>query len=450
MRNIFLDKPIFDDQLETTKETIKIKIDWQDYNLFFDYIDNYNSKEIGFELPNNLIENIDGDVYINIPIGFAGNINGFPFINKSKLSFGDIAIINKDNISIEIERTNAGRKFAAPLIEETNKFIYAGLSGVVHILAIATLAMFVPALGLTDNEDINKDSLFLMQQYLKASAEREQEARPTEEVSTDKVDDKEGGTGKRAMGEEGAMGNPTSRDTNKRFAIAGPKDNQDVHIARENALRDASRFGMIGLLNTASGDINSPTAPWGRDDALGNDAISARGNMWGNEIGESFGAGGLSLSGIGEGGGSFSGIGIGLGNIGTIGRGAGNGGHMGFGNGNGRLNGGHKVKSPVVRYGTTSINGRIDPAVLQRIVRQNFGKFKFCYEVVLKINPSLQGRVVVRFIINRDGSVANATGVSDVSEANFLPCIMRAFYGLSFPNSDSVITVSYPIIFSPK
>lgn len=45
--------------------------------------------------------------------------------------------------------------------------------------------------------------------------------------------------------------------------------------------------------------------------------------LWGDNIGESFGAGGLGLSGVGEGGGGGRGEGIGLGSIGTIGHGAG-------------------------------------------------------------------------------------------------------------------------------
>src|SRR5262249_31404774 len=44
--------------------------------------------------------------------------------------------------------------------------------------------------------------------------------------------------------------------------------------------------------------------------------------LWGNTLGESFGAGGLGLSGIGEGGGG-RGEGIGLGSIGPIGHGRG-------------------------------------------------------------------------------------------------------------------------------
>jgi hypothetical protein len=54
------------------------------------------------------------------------------------------------------------------------------------------------------------------------------------------------------------------------------------------------------------------------------------GNMWGDSIGDSFGAGGLGLSGIGAGGG---GKGEGLGSIGSIGHGAGTGTGSGFGAG---------------------------------------------------------------------------------------------------------------------
>jgi tetratricopeptide (TPR) repeat protein len=89
----------------------------------------------------------------------------------------------------------------------------------------------------------------------------------TEMVAEDNADNKEGGTGTRAKGEEGSMGNPNSRDTNKRYGVAGPKGNADPHIARSAALREAAEFGMVGLLNTgAGGDGDAPTAPanpWG-------------------------------------------------------------------------------------------------------------------------------------------------------------------------------------------
>ncbi len=247
------------------------------------------------------------------------------------------------------------------------------------------------------------------------------------------------------------MGNPNSRDTNKRYGVAGPKDNKDPHIARSAALREAAEFGMIGLLNTgAGGDPNAPTAPWGRDDSLGNDPISARGNMWGDSIGDAFGAGGLGLSGIGEGGGG-RGEGIGLGSIGTLGHGAGTGTGQGFGSGHGRLGGSHRTKPPQVRMGATTVNGRLPPEVIQRIVRQNYGRFRLCYENGLRNNPNLQGRVAVRFVIGRDGSVSNVgNGGSDLPDPGVVQCVIRAYYGLSFPQPEGgIVTVVYPIMFSP-
>lgn len=174
-----------------------------------------------------------------------------------------------DNLVFQVATVNAGRKAPAGLFasRDWSTALYVGLSMVVHTGLLAAMAFFMPPLGLTDDEGVNKDQLFLMQQYLNAAAEREMEQKETEQVAEDNADNKEGGTGTRAKGEEGSMGNPNSRDANKRYGVAGPKDNQDAHIARSAALREAAEFGMIGLLNTgAGGDPNAPTAPWGRDD----------------------------------------------------------------------------------------------------------------------------------------------------------------------------------------
>ena len=66
------------------------------------------------------------------------------------------------------------------------------------------------------------------------------------------------------------MGNPTTKATGHKFGVQGPQDNPDPHIAKQAALREAAEFGMIGLLNTgAGGDPSAPTAPWGREDSLG-------------------------------------------------------------------------------------------------------------------------------------------------------------------------------------
>ncbi len=366
---------------------------------------------------------------------------------------GAKARVELDNFVFQIAAVNAGKplKHGVGAGLEWAVFMYFGLSLLAVSGFVAAMAFFVPPLGLTDDEDVDKDQLYLIQQYLNAAAEREQEEKETEEVTQDNADNKEGGTGTRAKGEEGSMGNPTTKAVNKRYAVQGPKDNPDPHIARQAALREAQEFGMIGLLNTgAAGNPNAPTAPWGRDTSLGTDDVSARGNMWGDEIGDAFGAGGLGLSGIGEGGGG-RGEGIGLGSIGTLGHGAGTGTGQGFGSGHGRLGGAHSTRAPKVRMGATSVSGRLPPEVIQRIVRQNYGRFRMCYEQGLARNPNLEGRVSVRFVIGRDGSVSNvANGGSDIPDSGVVNCVVRAYYGLSFPQPEGgIVTVVYPIMFSP-
>lgn len=359
-------------------------------------------------------------------------------------------VVLDNGLTFQVSAVNAGRKVAGHVALALAPLAFFGLSGAIHGGLLTAMFLFMPPLTNTEDGEMSADQQYLLQQMLNAAAEKELEEKETEQVTETNADNKEGGTGTRAKGEEGSMGNPTSSATNKRFAVKGPADNPDPHIARQAALRDATEFGMIGLLNSgAGGDPDAPTAPWGRDDSSGTDALSARGNMWGDEIGDAYGAGGLGLSGIGEGGGG-RGEGIGLGNIGTIGHGAGTGTGQGIGNGSGRLGGSHRTKPPSVRMGATSVSGRLPPEVIQRIVRQNFGRFRLCYEQGLRNNPNLTGRVSVSFVIGRDGAVGSVGGGGDLPDSGVISCVAGAFRGLSFPQPEGgVVKVSYPIMFSP-
>jgi hypothetical protein len=355
-------------------------------------------------------------------------------------------------LGFQITAGNAGKAPPAGVLAslEPASFLFVGLSALLHLGAISVFAFFMPKMSGDDAEAIDRDQILFMQKMLNAAAEREQEEKETE-VTADNSDNKEGGTGTRAKGEEGSMGNPNTQATGHKFGVQGPQDNPDPHIARQAALKEAAEFGMIGLLNVgAGGDPNAPTAPWGREESLGNDPMSARGNMWGDAIGDSFGAGGLGLSGVGEGGGG-RGEGIGLGNVGTIGHGAGTGTGQGFGNGHGRLGGAHATKSPSLRQGATQVNGRLPPEVIQRIVRQNFGRFRLCYENGLRTNPNLAGRVQIKFVIDRSGSVSTSQdGGSDLPDQSVVSCVVRGFGNLSFPQPEGgIVTVVYPIIFNP-
>jgi hypothetical protein len=361
--------------------------------------------------------------------------------------------IDGSALVFQVSAVNAGKKLPGGLLAtmEPAAFLFTGLSFLLHMGLVAVFAFFMPRMGADDSEDIDRDQILMMQKLLNAAAEREEEERKDTEVTETAPDQKEGGTGTRAKGEEGSMGNPNTKDTGHKYGVQGPKDNPDPHLAKQAALQEAAQFGMIGLISTmGGGDPNAPTAPWGREESSGADEKSARGNMFGDTIGDSFGAGGLGLSGVGEGGGG-RGEGIGLGNFGGLGHGAGTGTGQGIGNGRGRLGGGHKVSAPRIREGATSVNGRLPPEVIQRIVRQNFGRFRLCYENGMKNNPNLQGRVSVKFIIDRSGAVSlTADGGSDLPDQGVVQCVVRGFGNLSFPQPEGgMVTVVYPIMFNP-
>lgn len=101
--------------------------------------------------------------------------------------------------------------------------------------------------------------------------------------------------------------------------------------------------------------------------------------------------------------------------------------------------------------GATTVTGRLPPEVIQRIVRQNFGRFRLCYEQGLSRNPHVEGRVAIRFVIGADGSVKNASDAgSSLPDRAVVGCIQSAFYGLSFPQPEGgIVTVVYPINLSP-
>jgi hypothetical protein len=271
------------------------------------------------------------------------------------------------------------------------------------------------------------------------------------------------GGGERHEGEAGKAGSATSRAKGGHWGAQG-QPARSAAAPEVDTVETARDFGMAGLLRAMNGGAVRPMAgdsPWGSADPF-----AARGGMLGRILGESEGTEGLALSGIGEGGGG-DGLGLGLGQIGTIGHtfglpGLGTGGAgvrpsaEGVGWGGswghiGRLGGRHKTKGPYCRCGVhTEVSGRLPPEAVQRIVRQNFGRFRACYEDGLKRNPGLAGRVATRFVIGRDGAVSSVSdGGSDLSDAAVRSCVQRAFRSISFPQPEGgIVTVNYPIVFS--
>jgi hypothetical protein len=308
-------------------------------------------------------------------------------------------------------------------------------------LLVVSLAYFTPGIDDTYADELNRDRLIQMQAYLDASAERNREEQ--QQPTTNDTGGQKGAPAERHKGPEGKTGKPNVKTTEGRLAIKG--EQAERKPGRAELIAEAKDFGLIGMLNTMNASM-APSSPFAEGVAQGPDSADAWGNMWGDQIGDVAGSGGLGVSGLERGGGGL-GQGIGIGTIGTC---------MGldcngWGRGGALTGRGHVAKTPGIRMAREiNVSGHLPPEVIQRIVRQNFGRFRACYEIGLRTNPNLEGRVTARFVIGRDGAVSNVSSGGDLPDSTVKSCVASAFYGLSFPSPENgIVTVSYPIMLTP-
>jgi hypothetical protein len=367
---------------------------------------------------------------------------------------GTVVELELGKMRFRIANVPAGRSTPRAGLASADRSLLSafGVSFAAAAALIGSFAFWMPALGLTDDEALDSERLVMMKQYLSASAERDLEEKQAQADEAGSQQSAPGKPAEAASGREGAMGKLNAPVTNHRAAVRG--DNPEVQLSHSQMVAAAKTFGMIELLGSMSTSSDGGS-PFIRDPALGHDDFDAEGNMFGAEPGESGGFGGLRLSGLDNGGGGHAaGVGIaGIGDsLGLPGSGNCKGEHCaGFGHGIGRPGGEHLTRVPTLRSPTSTVSGHLPPEVVQRIVRQNYGRFRQCYENGLRSNPNLTGRVTARFVIGREGSVTNVqNGGSDLPDTGVVSCVVSAFYGLSFPTPEAgIVTVSYPIMFSP-
>lgn len=330
--------------------------------------------------------------------------------------------------------------------DHSRPLAFFGLSALATGVVVASMAFFMPPMGLTDDEGTDRDRIYMIQQYLDAAAEREHETEPTPSGEAT-GGEQNAAPDPAARGAAGKMGKPEVTAQNRRASgtAAGAEPRPATSRAEDRAL--AENFGMIGLLS--SGALGPTPAPWD-DSGVGNLAVA--GGLFGTEIGESGGVNGLTLSGLEEGGGGHADQ-IALASIGTCHGEACKHGLEGYGVGGDRRGPGYVPKALSLRTGQTKIDGgSLPPEIIQRVVRQSFGRFRSCYEDGLRGNPNLEGRVTARFVIARDGSVATVqSGGSDLPDAHVVACVLHTYGSLTFPApKDGVVRVSYPLMFSPS
>jgi len=315
----------------------------------------------------------------------------------------------------------------------------------------ATALLFGIFLGIIysippDPKSLSLDAFMNDQRFAKFLIKPPEEKDEIPEWLKKKSEDEAGGKGKRHKGEEGKMGKKTSKNKAGLYALKGPADNKDPHLAKQLAEEAAQKAGVLGMLKSNEG--SHLASIFGRDSALGTDASDVLGSLVGTAVGEANGAGGLGLVGSGKGGGGTGEGTIGLGNLGTIGKGGGGGNGSGYGRGAGGL-GGRRPSSPDVVPGTATVKGSLDKEIIRRIIRRHLNEVKFCYERELMKKADLYGRIMIQFTISGTGQVvASVVQNSTMNNPEVEQCIAGAVRRWEFPKPQGggIVIVSYPFV----
>jgi Ca-activated chloride channel family protein len=104
-----------------------------------------------------------------------------------------------------------------------------------------------------------------------------------------------------------------------------------------------------------------------------------------------------------------------------------------------------------VQIGSPQVNGGLPAQVVRNIVQNSSGRMRACYENGLRRNPSLAGRVSIRFVIGQNGQVLSSMdGGSGLGDPGVVACVVSSVRGLSFPQPGAgFVTVLLPVTFSP-
>ena len=241
------------------------------------------------------------------------------------------------------------------------------------------------------------------------------------------------GEGAKAKDEEGKTGKKEAKlKKAKGSKVAIQKSELDKKIAEStglladlNSMADTSIFGTGGL-----------------DDSVSNVVGGLIGSQYGNQMG----AGGLGSRGSGLGGGGTA---EGLGGLGTQGRGSGGSGYGRGGGYYGQKGGG----APGVGAGDPIILGALDKSIIDRIVKKHLPQIRYCYQKELNKNPKLFGKMVVKFVIAKDGSVSSSSTKSSTLKSPIVEnCIHSRFMRMRFPQpkGGGIVIVSYPFVFNSQ
>lgn len=388
---------------------------------------------------------LDGKVYAIEELKSAGKLGRstvarshalrLPARARCRLKFGELTfLINSVPAAAPIPKASFFQQLDPQLLK------YLLSAAILHALFFL-IVLSVPE----DADSLAMDGFDMSDRFAEFIFQPEEEQKKPEDLFGDLKD--EGEKAEKAKDDQGELGDRTETAKDKRFAVEGPQDQKEIELARERAKQEAIATANAAF-NSLEGELSSV---WGEGDrAIGSDAVSALGNMWGDKVGAAAGFGGLGVAGVGRGGGGFGDASIGVGNVGTVGRGGG--GDSGYGRGASRL-GDRKPLAPKIIPGNPIVQGSLDRETIRRVIRRHRNEYRFCYEKELNRKRDLNGKIKVKFTIAGNGSViASQVVESTMKNASVENCLAAKIKRWVFPapKGGGIVVVTYPFIFKPS
>jgi hypothetical protein len=221
------------------------------------------------------------------------------------------------------------------------------------------------------------------------------------------------------------------------LATTARADGPMTAAEREAAKREIAKLGLVAMVEASL----RASAHQDAHAAKGWEEATARADAPRASVADVVGADGWTLTVQDD---ATDGAGVPLASVGTL------------GHGDGTLDadsvdGAHHLPITHVVRGPSTRAPHLPPDTVQRVVRASFGAFRICYELGLRRNPVLAGRVVLKLTIDRSGNVSRALDVgSTIGDGDVVACVVRSAGALAFPASDDgPVNVVYPLTFAP-
>jgi outer membrane biosynthesis protein TonB len=107
---------------------------------------------------------------------------------------------------------------------------------------------------------------------------------------------------------------------------------------------------------------------------------------------------------------------------------------------------GEEKKEPALK------GGGLKTQEVQAVVRANLNMIRHCYEEALQLEPDLEGRIKVKFVITASGRIGEISAPQNAMEnADMTFCIFLKMLRWKFspPRNGQNVTVMYPFVFHP-